>query len=89
MEAEIEFTNFSAWEDFDRIAKILKKELKFQLIQKIEGPDARVYKFSESDLNFYLVCDDMAGNFLKSEKAENKDMLEYIVRKTEQILKNK
>ena len=88
MEVEVDFIEFDSWEDFDRIANILSKDLKFKLIQKTEGIDARVYEFSDKNFQFWLVHDDIAGNFLKSESSESLRMLKEITKKVENILKS-
>lgn len=88
MEVEIEFVKFSTFDDFNLIAKILTDDLNYRLLEKVDGPDAKALKFSNKDFQLWLVYDDMAGNFLKTENLENLENLKEIHKKVKTFMKS-
>lgn len=85
---EIEITDFDEWEDFDLIAQILKTKLGCKLLDKAEGPDAKIWKYKFDKVIFWLVCDDIAGNFLTCENENDFNVLNNIATQIIFFLKN-
>ncbi len=84
---EIDITEeFDSWEDFELIARILQTKMNCQLLRRSDGPDARSWKFRFRETVFWLVHDDMIGNFISTEDESAVDILNKIVKELELII---
>lgn len=97
MLVDVDFIEFNSWEDFDIIANVLVNDLKFKIVQRLEGPDSRVFGFSDKGFfqrnfmsdkgfHFWLVHDDMTGNLLRTNDSKDLEKLRETVQKVNNIL---
>jgi hypothetical protein len=83
MDLEVEISGFETWEDFDQIAEFIRTRYKTLLIQKVDGPDARICRLKLDDIEVLLIFDDMIGNFIRATNKESLDKIKRLVKEIE------
>lgn len=71
--AEHHLDGHLSWERFDEIIASAAGSEGYQLIEAIDGPDARVRKLGTVDVVLIAVLDDLAGAFVYSQNREHDD----------------
>lgn len=74
----IVFSELNSYESLDKIGEILSRELKFDIIEKSDGPDSRVWKLTIDDVIVELINNDPYGNFLRAADNKGKEKLKKI-----------
>lgn len=66
--------DFSSWEEFEEICNFFIGRCGAELLSRVDGPDARVWKIRLNDATIHVVHDDMIGNFFFPEESAGKDV---------------
>lgn len=88
----IEFENYSNWEDYDVLQKILWRELKCKIKIQVDGIYSRYTEFNLNEMDFQLMYHEDYGNCLYSQTNRDEDYyikLESIAQRTAEIINNK
>lgn len=74
---EVDICAVPGWDGFDKLIQFLKNEYAVEIIDRIDGPDARRWKLKAEGQEFELIHEDPYGNSLVAPTFAS----EHIVRK--------
>jgi hypothetical protein len=75
---EVDICAISDWNGFDKLIQFLKNEYSVEIVNKIDGPDARRWILKVRGLEFELRHDDGYGNYFYASSADSEDIIKEI-----------
>jgi hypothetical protein len=83
------FHGIEAWDDFDMLLTLLQQENNCEILSNEEMIYIRKAELARDDTKFWLIQDDMLGNYLFSEDESTTSLLEKLARNVIDSIKQK
>lgn len=85
---EVDVCAVPGWDGFDKLIQFLKNEYSIEVLDSIDGPDARRWKLKADGQEFELIHEDPYGNSLVSLTATSESIVRRIGLDLENRLRN-
>jgi hypothetical protein len=61
------FNFWEHYEDIEKFANVLQRELKAKVVRVTDGPDSRIWEMGLEGIEFLLINNDPYGNYLRAD----------------------
>ena len=76
----------SDWDGFDKLIKYTVKQFEAEVLEEVDGPDARRWFLKVRGIEFELIHSDGYGNYMQAASREGEEIIREIGRDIEQRL---